>query len=518
MASGTLLEKSKGSHFALSPDGRWFARLENSELVLLPIASEESRVVLGRHEGVGATALSFSPDGTRLAVAFYKQTSATEDPGELSDPGKVVLWDLAKREPFSTLLGHRERILDLAFSPDGEWIATGSLDYTARIWETRTGQHVASLPGGSSPVSRVQWSPTGDHLAVGLNNSRQVHLYAITGRHCVQQWLTGHRVELRCVAAHPRIDRLATSGYSELNSWELSGPRPSRVAFEPNPGAVTAAAYSPDGSLLAVASWRGSKSREVLIREANTGQVRSRLSVPHIVNALSFDPTGKSVACGDAAGNVNVWDLATRERIQQFKTGSEVYSIVYLDRPRGLLTHGKSAVLLFNLDTGELERKAEVAGETIRNLVTDPSRSRVVVGFQSGAIGSFSLPDLTSGSRLETAHVSKVRCQAMSPDGRLLATGSDHRIVLHDAQSLEPLLDFPVWAGTLRDLTFDSTGRRLAIVGTSNEVDLWDLAALQDGLAAIGLAWNRPAPIPVPPGLAPQRDGRPAVPVIRRPG
>src|SRR5262245_62529521 len=52
--------------------------LERSELVLLPIASKEPRVVLGRHEGVGATALAFSADGTRLALAFYKKTSSAE--------------------------------------------------------------------------------------------------------------------------------------------------------------------------------------------------------------------------------------------------------------------------------------------------------------------------------------------------------------------------------------------------------------------------------------------------------
>ena len=163
---------------------------------------------------------------------------------------------MAKREQFSTFRGHRERILDLAFSPDGEWIATGSLDYTARIWDTRTGQNVVTLSDSSSPAFRVQWSPAGDYLAVGMNNSREVFLYTIAGRHTVQQWLTGHRVELCCVAAHPRLERLATSGYKELNSWDLSVPRPSPVAFEPNPGAVTALAYSPDGSLLATASWR----------------------------------------------------------------------------------------------------------------------------------------------------------------------------------------------------------------------------------------------------------------------
>ena len=47
-------------------------------------------------------------------------------------------------------------------------------------------------------------------------------------------------------------------------------------------------------------------------------------------------------------------------------------------------------------------------------------------------------------------------------------------------------------------MTFDSASRRLAIVGTDSDVDLWDLAALHDGLTAIGLAWDRPAPPSAP--------------------
>jgi WD40 repeat protein/tetratricopeptide (TPR) repeat protein len=501
-ASGALLARFKESNptFALSPDGKWLARQENTDIVLLPIASGTPRIVLGRHGG--ASAFAFSPNGSMLAAAFPDHTT--------------VLWDVAKREQVGTLRGHRERVLDVAFSPDGEWIATGGLDYTTRIWETRTGQNVVTLSGSSSPAFRVQWSPTGEHLAVHMHNSREVFLYLVTGRYHVQQWLTGHRVELRCVAAHPRLERLTTSGYTELNSWDLSVPRPSPVSIGPNPGAVTALAYSSDGSLLATASWRGANGAQIVIKDAKTGKVRGQISVPQVVDGLAFDPTSERLACGDVAGNVVVWDLATSRPVQTFLTGSTVYSIVFLDRPRRLVTHGKDAVLLFNLESGKRQREVALAGGGIRKLVADRARSRLVVGFQSGAIECLSLPDLTPRRRLEKAHDGKVRCLALSPDGRLLATASDHRVVLRDAMSFETLLAFPLWSGTVRDLTFDSTGRRLAIVGTGCDVDLWDLAALRDGLAAVGLAWDRAAPAIPASGQRPEAEyHRPAVPVIR---
>jgi eukaryotic-like serine/threonine-protein kinase len=504
MASGTLIARFKNSPFALSPDGRWLACQENADIVLLPIASSEPRIVLGRH--AGASALAFSPDGAMLAAAFVDHTT--------------VLWDVAKREQFGTLRGHRERVFDVAFSPDGAWIATGSLDYTVRIWETRTAQSVATL-SGSAPALRVQWSPAGDYLATSTNSSREVLLYTIMGRRGVQQWLTGHRVELRCVAAHPYLERITSSGYTELMSWDLSVSPPSPIAIGPNPGAVTSLAYSADGALLATASWLGSNPREVVIRDANTGKVRGRVTGPEIVFALAFDPTGKRLACGDQSGNVVVWDLATNQPVQRFVTGATVWSIIFLESGRSLVTHGNDEVLSFNLDSGQLERKVDLAGGGIRTLAADRPRSRLVVGFQNGAIGSLSLPDLTLGARLEGAHAGSVDCMAMSPDGRLLATGgADHRVVLRDAISLEPLLDFPLWAGYLRDLTFDFQGRRLVVVGTDCDIDLWDLVALYDGLKALGLAWDRPAPgVVSESGAVPEGDHlRPGVPVIRRPG
>jgi eukaryotic-like serine/threonine-protein kinase len=477
-ASGALLEQFDRSLFALSPDGRWLARAEGSAIVLRPIASPEPPIVLGRHHG--ANALAFSPDGSMLAVTFLDHTT--------------VLWDVAKREPFSTLRGHHERVHDVAFSPDGEWIATASLDYTARIWETRTGQHVATLPD-SSAMRRVKWSPTGEYLATRTNSFREICLYQISGRHDVQQWLLGHRVEVGSLAAHPSRERIATSGYNELISWDLSASRPSPVVMEPNPGSVTAVAYSPDGSRLLTVSWKERTQPpdvEILIRDATTGKIQSRISWSQTVWALAFNSAGNQLAFGDQAGNLVVWDLVMSRPVWQSATGFAVWSLVVLDGPRRLVTHSSDALLLFDFKSGELLRKVELGGGRIRAFVADRAHNRLVVGFESGAIGSVSLRDLNPGPRLENAHNGSVECLALTPDGRLLASaGADHQIVLRDAVSFETLLNFPMWVGNVRDLTFDFKGRRLIVVGTDCDVDLWDLTALHNHLTHLGLAWDQ---------------------------
>jgi serine/threonine protein kinase/WD40 repeat protein len=474
LASGKILEKftDNTAPFALSPDGRWLARTENADIVLLPIASKERRTVVGQHSG--AISLAFSRDGAMLAVAFSDHTTG--------------IWDVARRQQIGALVGHRERVLDLDFSPDGGWIATGSLDYTVRIWATRTSQTIASLP--TAPVRRVRWSPTGEYLAIATRHSlRDLYLFQVTGRRHVQQWLTGHKVELLCVAAHPSQDRLATSGYTELMSWDLTASHPTGATLPPNPGAVTALAYSPDGALMATACWLGANPREMLVRDAATGAVRSKITGPNIFHALSFDSAGEQLASGDAAGNLVVWDIARKEPVKKFNALGGIRAIVFLDRPRCIVANGKDSVSLFNLESGE--QHTVPLGADIRSLAADRTGSRLVVGLQSGGLASLSLPDLTAGLRLEKAHPGSVDCLALSPDGRLLATGgADHRVVLRYAATFEPLLAFPAWTGELRNLTFDRTGNRLATVGTSSDVDMWDLAVLHDRLAAMRLDWD----------------------------
>jgi WD40 repeat protein len=57
----------------------------------------------------------------------------------------------------------------VAFSPDGERIASGSDDGTVRVWETRFGQETITLKGITT-VAGVAWSPDGERIAAGLSD------------------------------------------------------------------------------------------------------------------------------------------------------------------------------------------------------------------------------------------------------------------------------------------------------------------------------------------------------------
>jgi WD40 repeat protein len=98
--------------------------------------------------------VSFNHDGSILATA--------------GEDGTVRLWNIAKREPLSTLTGHSRAVIGAAFSPIGSILASGSYDGTVRLWDAATGKPAGDpLGDGKTGFTGVAFSPNGDFLAAG---------------------------------------------------------------------------------------------------------------------------------------------------------------------------------------------------------------------------------------------------------------------------------------------------------------------------------------------------------------
>jgi Flp pilus assembly protein TadD len=97
--------------------------------------------------------VAFSPDGQWLASASADQT--------------VKVWDARTGQEILTLKGHTGRVVGVAFSPDEQRLAWASWDWTVRVWDARTGQETLTLKGHRGMIHGVVFSPDGQRLAAG---------------------------------------------------------------------------------------------------------------------------------------------------------------------------------------------------------------------------------------------------------------------------------------------------------------------------------------------------------------
>ena len=329
--------------------------------------------------------------------------------------------DLAPSDLRRTLAGHTLRVVAVAVSPDGTWLASGARDGLVRIWDAVTGQQRALLAGQAGAVTAVAVSPDGSWLASGARDGR-CGLDATTGQQRAN--LSGTGV-VTAMAVSPYGTWLAI-GRSDgsLCIWDVATAK-QRTEARSIPG-VTAVAVSPDGNWLAVGADDGS----LWTWNVGTGWQGGAFTCHSCrVTAVAVSPDGTWLATAGGDGSIHLWDTPTgQHRAQLAGHPGRVHAIAVAADGTWLASAGNDAVRIW--DTSTAKQRATFAGDTesLSTVALALDGSWLVTG---GSAGSVQIWDATMAPRhvSATGHTGWVDAVAVAPNGRWLAAGSRSRWV-----------------------------------------------------------------------------------------
>jgi len=297
---------------------------------------------------------SFGEGEFTRSVAFTFDGKVLASAGGNNEDFAIRLWDVAGGQSILKLDGHTGIVWGLAFSPDGQMLASVSSDATAKIWDWRNGTLIQSLDFPAEVVS-VSFSPDGRILAVGGVDEPQGDIQnAAIWTFSVSSW--------QPLLKFPEYWNIEAMVYSPDGRWLIGGGTSRNVkVWRTGDGTsvfilshahqVLDAAVSPDGSIVATATCQVTVNEEcteggVWLWNLSNGRLLNKLrGFPDVVESVSFSVDGSSMIAASRNGTMRVY--ATSDFQQQFEATPPGGNGIMTPSPDGglLATGGNNGVV-----------------------------------------------------------------------------------------------------------------------------------------------------------------------------
>ena len=499
------------------PDGKMLASGDHEGVIRLwHVSTGEYRQIRTPHKSVNVVA--FSPDGRTIMSRKDRD---------------FRLWDIETGQ-LKNILKETKQINNITFSPDGQ-LLVGSNNSEILLWDTDTGKIRTrfNAPGWNELLA---FSPDGKTLAYAGGNNYTVQLRdPYTGE--LKNTFSGDPEYIKMTEISDGVPKLvdyatkraesiefspdgrilAVSSNGEIRLWDIdSGAH--KVTLREQ-GLLYRLMFSPDGRTLVAKSYPSQTEIAVYLwdidpTDIRKSELRCLLSGHKVgVNSIAFSPDGKSLASGHRHKNIRLWDLETGRLKVLFKEHPfplRVQSIAFAPDGKTLASlsisiqssDSEAEILLWDAATGKYLTTFKGHGKGLgrgfsphsSSIAFSPDGNTLVSGGLDGTVRLWN-PKIAAGNSFfqrlwrHFSHPNKATLRghrhhvysvALSPDGRILASGSaDKTVSLWNLRRRKLKASLKEHRAAVKCVTFSPDGRTLASGDEQGGIYLWDPNAIE---------------------------------------
>ncbi|MBN3889395.1 MAG: ribosome assembly protein 4 [Nostoc sp. JL31] len=412
----------------------------------------EVNTLEGHSDGVNSVA--YSPDGQHLASASSDKT--------------IKIWDVSSGQLLKSLTGHRDAVSSVAYSPNRQQLASASFDKTIKIWDVSSGKLLKSLTGHSSGVISIAYSPNGQQLA-SASFDKTIKIWDVSSGKLLKS-LTGHSSGVISIAYSPNGQQLASASFDKtIKIWDVSSGKLLKTLTGHSSG-VNSVAYSPNGQQLASAS--GDKT--IKIWDVSSDKpLKTLTGHSDGIKSVAYSPNGQQLASASFDKTIKIWDVSSDKLLKTLTGNSVAYS------PNGQQLASASddkTIKIWDVSNGKLLKTLTGHRDAVNSIAYSPNGQQLASASDDKTIKIW---DVSNGKFLKslTGHSNYVSSVAYSPNGQQLASASwDNTIKIWDVSNGKFLKSLTGHSNYVSSVAYSPNGQQLASASWDNTIKIWDVS------------------------------------------